>query len=45
MTFVKADVKDAQALEKIFVKYGPFEYVYHLAAYAAEVYSFSSHVS
>jgi UDP-glucose 4-epimerase len=34
--FFKADIKDADYLEEIFQKHGPFHYVYHLAAYAAE---------
>jgi UDP-glucose 4-epimerase len=34
--FFKGDCKDTAFVEKIFSKHGPFEYVYHLAAYAAE---------
>ena len=34
--FYQLDVKNASALEALFVKYKRFDYVYHLAAYAAE---------
>lgn len=34
--FVKGDIKDDAFVEMLFRKYGPFKYVYHLAAYAAE---------
>ncbi len=37
--FVEADVADQEAIEAIFERRGPFEVVYHLAAYAAEVLS------
>jgi len=36
VTFLKVDVKNASAVEKVFADHGPFDYVYHLAAYAAE---------
>lgn len=36
VTFVKGDLKDDQFIELLFRQYGPFEHVYHLAAYAAE---------
>eukprot|EP01012_Entosiphon_sulcatum_P032583 TRINITY_DN41426_c0_g1_i1.p1 TRINITY_DN41426_c0_g1~~TRINITY_DN41426_c0_g1_i1.p1 ORF type:complete len:410 (+),score=58.73 TRINITY_DN41426_c0_g1_i1:38-1267(+) len=36
VTFIKGDVKDPVFLEQLFKEHGPFEYVYHLAAYAAE---------
>ncbi|KAF4720405.1 hypothetical protein FOZ62_008038 [Perkinsus olseni] len=35
VTFVKLDVRDAEAMERLFEKY-KFDFVYHLAAYAAE---------
>eukprot|EP00760_Papus_ankaliazontas_P025403 PhM_4_TR2691/c0_g1_i2/m.19267/K01784/galE, GALE; UDP-glucose 4-epimerase len=34
--FVQADVKDAHAMSRVFREEGPFDYVYHIAAYAAE---------
>jgi UDP-glucose 4-epimerase len=34
--FALLDVKDPEAVEKLFAEQGPFEYVYHLGAYAAE---------
>eukprot|EP01061_Rhynchopus_euleeides_P011213 TRINITY_DN20780_c0_g1_i2.p1 TRINITY_DN20780_c0_g1~~TRINITY_DN20780_c0_g1_i2.p1 ORF type:complete len:469 (+),score=175.45 TRINITY_DN20780_c0_g1_i2:112-1518(+) len=34
--FIQVDVKNATALELVFMKYKKFDYVYHLAAYAAE---------
>lgn len=35
-TFVKGDLKDDEFIESLFRDYGPFTYVYHIAAYAAE---------
>merc|ERR1712151_484917 len=35
MTFVQGDIKDALLLERLFIEHR-FDYVYHLAAYAAE---------
>jgi len=35
-TFVQVDLKDPAAVATLFAKHGPFDYVYHLAAYAAE---------
>lgn len=35
-TFVRGDIRDADLVKQLFQEYGPFEYVYHLAAYAAE---------
>jgi hypothetical protein len=34
--FVKGDVQDDAFVRMLFQKHGPFDYVYHLAAYAAE---------
>lgn len=34
--FVKVDVSSKEEVQNLFKKYGPFDYVYHLAAYAAE---------
>ena len=34
--FIEADVADYGAMREIWKTHGPFEYVYHLAAYAAE---------
>jgi UDP-glucose 4-epimerase len=35
-TFVKGDLRDEKFVRKLFKKHGPFEHVYHIAAYAAE---------
>ena len=35
-TFVKGDLRDPAFVRKLFKQHGPFEYVYHIAAYAAE---------
>lgn len=35
-TFVNVDLKDPEAVAQLFRVHGPFDYVYHLAAYAAE---------
>jgi len=35
-TFVKVDLQVLSAVEQLFAEHGPFDYVYHLAAYAAE---------
>jgi len=35
-TFVKGDLKDDEFIESLFRDYGPFTYIYHIAAYAAE---------
>ena len=35
-TFVRGDLKDDEFIELLFKQHGPFTYVYHLAAYAAE---------
>ena len=35
-TFVNVDLKRPQAVAHLFKEHGPFDYVYHLAAYAAE---------
>jgi UDP-glucose 4-epimerase len=35
-TFVNVDLKRPQAVAHLFDNHGPFDYVYHLAAYAAE---------
>ena len=35
-TFVEVDLKRPAAVAALFKQYGPFDYVYHLAAYAAE---------
>lgn len=37
--FVEADVANHEAVEAVFERRGPFDVVYHLAAYAAEVLS------
>lgn len=34
--FVKVDLQELSAVEQLFAEHGPFDYVYHLAAYAAE---------
>jgi UDP-glucose 4-epimerase len=34
--FVQGDLKDEKFVADLFKAYGPFDYVYHLAAYAAE---------
>jgi hypothetical protein len=34
--FVNCDLQDTAAVEQLFSDHGPFEYIYHLAAYAAE---------
>ena len=34
--FVKGDLKDPEFVARLFKEHGPFEYVYHLAAYDAE---------
>jgi UDP-glucose 4-epimerase len=34
--FVKGDLQNATFVHELFDEFGPFEYVYHLAAYAAE---------
>lgn len=34
--FVKVDLQETAEVEQLFSDYGPFEYIYHLAAYAAE---------
>lgn len=34
--FVRGDVRNATLIEHVFAEHGPFAYVYHLAAYAAE---------
>lgn len=34
--FVQVDLQDSAAVEELFKTHGPFDYVYHLAAYAAE---------
>eukprot|EP01059_Diplonema_ambulator_P012713 TRINITY_DN2314_c2_g1_i2.p1 TRINITY_DN2314_c2_g1~~TRINITY_DN2314_c2_g1_i2.p1 ORF type:complete len:342 (+),score=144.31 TRINITY_DN2314_c2_g1_i2:1-1026(+) len=36
ITFYLVDVKNASSMSALFAKHGPFDYVYHLAAYAAE---------
>jgi len=36
VTFVKGDLKDPHFIDELFEHHGPFTYVYHLAAYAAE---------
>lgn len=36
ITFVQGDLKDDEFVERLFQEHGPFVYVYHLAAYAAE---------
>ncbi|MCF6157497.1 MAG: NAD-dependent epimerase/dehydratase family protein [wastewater metagenome] len=36
VTFVKSDVTHPDTVSRLFKEYGPFQYVYHLAAYAAE---------
>ena len=36
ITFVQVDLKDPEAVRALFRVHGPFDYVYHLAAYAAE---------
>lgn len=36
ITFVEASITDANAVERLWTEHGPFEHVYHLAAYAAE---------
>ena len=33
---VKGDLRDPAFVRKLFKQHGPFEYVYHIAAYAAE---------
>lgn len=35
-TFVRGDLRNASFVNDVFHKYGPFDYVYHIAAYAAE---------
>jgi UDP-glucose 4-epimerase len=35
-TFVKGDLQDYDFVKRLFREHGPFDYVYHLAAYAAE---------
>ena len=35
-TFVKGDLRDEAFVAEVFAKHGPFEHVYHIAAYAAE---------
>jgi UDP-glucose 4-epimerase len=35
-TFVKGDLRDPAFVRALFEAHGPFEYVYHIAAYAAE---------
>ena len=35
-TWVQGDVRDADFVESLWTDHGPFDYVYHLAAYAAE---------
>jgi UDP-glucose 4-epimerase len=35
-TFVKGDLRDPAFVRKLWKQHGPFEYVYHIAAYAAE---------
>ncbi len=35
-TWVQGDLKDRAFVSSLWSKYGPFEYVYHIAAYAAE---------
>jgi UDP-glucose 4-epimerase len=35
-TFVKGDLRDPAFVKKLFKEHGPFNYVYHIAAYAAE---------
>ena len=34
--FVKGDLQDYEFVKGLFKYYGPFKYIYHLAAYAAE---------
>ncbi len=36
MEFVEGDVRDPDGVAKLWSEHGPFDYVYHLAAYAAE---------
>lgn len=36
VTFVKVDLQQLAEVEQLFADHGPFDYVYHLAAYAAE---------
>ena len=43
-TFVKVDLKDPVAVAKLFEEHGPFDYVYHLAAYAG-MHMFAAHGS
>ena len=35
-TFVKGDLRDPAFVKRVFKEHGPFHYVYHIAAYAAE---------
>jgi UDP-glucose 4-epimerase len=35
-TFIKGDLRDPAFVKKLFKDHGPFPYVYHIAAYAAE---------
>ena len=35
-TFIKGDLRDPEFVRGLFAAHGPFEYVYHIAAYAAE---------
>lgn len=35
-TFIRGDLKDAEFVKSLWDQYGPFDYVYHIAAYAAE---------
>lgn len=36
ISFVQGDLRDAAFIRSLWAKHGPFDYVYHLAAYAAE---------
>ncbi|KAB2673289.1 MAG: NAD-dependent epimerase/dehydratase family protein [Verrucomicrobia bacterium] len=36
VTFEKGDIRDTAFVERVWKDHGPFDYVYHLAAYAAE---------
>lgn len=35
-TWIKGDLRDPSFVSQLWIDYGPFDYVYHLAAYAAE---------
>ncbi len=36
ISFIKGSVTDVDTVKKLWIEHGPFDYVYHLAAYAAE---------